>query len=213
MPTVQVKNQKGGDAGSLDLAPAVFEAEQNAVLVREVYNAYRTNQRQGNHSTKTRAFVRGGGRKPWKQKGTGRARQGSTRAPQWRHGAIVFGPLPKDYHEKVNRKKRQGAFRAMLSSKLERGELLIVEALDFSAEPKTKAVVAFRESVGAKGKTLIVTNEKNESVVRATSNLASSATTPTRVQVVNAVSVFDLLTCDTLLITEDALAALQERLA
>jgi large subunit ribosomal protein L4 len=213
MPVVTIKNQQGADAGSIELASSVFEAEQNAVLVREVYNAYMANQRQGTHQTKTRALVSGGGRKPWKQKGTGRARQGSTRAPQWRHGAIIFGPVPRDYREKVNQKKRQGAFRALLSSKLAAGEIIVVESIDLTSAPRTKAAVALRESLGAKGRTLFVTLEKNEPLVRATSNLAGSATHPTRTEVVSAVSVFDLLTSETLVITKDALASLQERLA
>ena len=213
MPTVQIKNQQGGEAGTLELAPAVFAADQNAVLVREVYNAYMTNQRQGTHSTKTRAFVSGGGKKPWKQKHTGRARQGSIRAPQWRHGAIVFGPLPKEYYEKVNRKKRQGAFRAVLSSKLERNEIVVVEGFSFGQVPKTKDFVSALKTLGAKGKTLVVTAAKDETLLRAAGNLAGSSETPTRVEVVDALSIFDLLTADTLVITKDALAALQERLA
>ncbi|CAN5377036.1 50S ribosomal protein L4 [soil metagenome] len=213
MPTLKIKNMKGAEAGSVELNDAVFGADQNAVLVREVYNAYRANQRQGTHSTKTRAFVSGGGKKPWKQKHTGRARQGSIRAPQWRHGAIVFGPLPKDYREKVNKKKRQGAFRALLSSKLERGEILVVDALDFSKSPKTKDVVAMLAGLGVTGKTLIVTNEKNESLLQAAGNLAGSDKTPVKVQIVNAVSIFCLLTCNTLIITQDALNVLQERLS
>ncbi|MBI1292733.1 50S ribosomal protein L4 [bacterium] len=212
MPVVTIKNQQGGDAGTVDLASGVFAAEQNAVLVREVYNAYMQNQRQGTHKTKTRGLVSGGGKKPWKQKHTGRARQGSIRAPQWRHGAIIFGPVPRDYREKINSKKKQGAFRALLSAKLERGEVIVVDAISLDA-PKTKSVVAFRAAVGAKGKTLIVTAEKNENLVRATANLGSSAATPTRVGVVNAVSIFDLLTCDTLVVTKDALNSLQERLS
>jgi large subunit ribosomal protein L4 len=212
MPVVTIKNQQGGDAGTLELASGVFEAEQNAVLVREVYNAYMQNQRQGTHQTKTRAMVRGGGKKPWKQKHTGRARQGSIRAPQWRHGAIIFGPVPRDYREKINTKKKQGAFRALLSAKLERGEIIIVETISLDA-PKTKSVVAFRDAVGAKGKTLIVTATKNDNLVRGAANLGSSATAPTRVDVVYAVSIFDLLTCDTLVVTKDALTSLQERLS
>lgn len=213
MATITVKTQTGADAGSLAVAPAVFEAEQNAVLVREAYNAFRTNQRQGTHSTKTRGFVSGGGRKPWKQKHTGNARQGSIRAPQWRHGAIIFGPLPKKYHEAVPRKKRQGAFRALLSAKLAAGEVIVVDALDFGASPKTKSVLALRKAVGAKGRTLIVTKDKNVALVRAAANLGSSTQDPTQVQVLDAATIFDLLVADTLILTKDAFAALQERLA
>lgn len=213
MPTVAVKNQSGGDAGTLELSADVFDAKQNAVLVREVYNAYMANQRQGTHSTKTRGMVSGGGKKPWKQKHTGRARQGSIRAPQWRGGAIIFGPSPRDYREKVNRKKRQGAFRALLSAKLAAGEVVVVDAIDFGAEAKTAKAVAFLKALGARRKTLVVTKEKNLSLLRAIGNLSASKTMPARAEVVDAVSIFDLLTADTLVITQDALASLQERLA
>ncbi len=183
------------------------------MLVREVYNAHMANQRQGTHSTKTRAHVSGGGKKPWKQKHTGRARQGSIRAPQWRGGAIVFGPLPRDYREKTNTKKRQGAFRAVLSSKLAAGEIIAVQSLDFPAGSKTKSVIEALAKLGAKGKTLIVTATVNDGLVRAAANLAGSATTPARVLPVNALSIFDLLACETLVITKDALATLEARLA
>ncbi|MCC6548173.1 50S ribosomal protein L4 [Candidatus Sumerlaeota bacterium] len=212
---MKTKKQTGAAGADFELSPAVFEADQNAVLVREVYTAWMTNQRQGTHSTKTRAHVRGGGKKPWKQKHTGRARQGSTRAPQWRGGAIIFGPLPRDYHEKVNKKKRSAAFRAVLSSKLTAGEIIVVDALDFQkkSDVKTKNVVEMLEKVGAKGKTLIVVKERNEGLSRAAGNLAGSAQTPTRVTNVDAISIYDLLVAQTLLITGDALTALQERLA
>lgn len=213
MPTLTIKKQGGGDSGKIELAPAVFEVEPNEVLVREVYNSFMTNQRQGTHSTKTRAFVRGGGKKPWKQKGTGRARQGSIRAPQWRGGAVVFGPLPKKYHEKVNRKKSAGAYRSVLSAKLAAGEIIAVDSLDFSSKPRTKTVVEALAKLGAKGKTLVVTKEKNEGLSRAAANLAGSEKTPVRVSVVDSVTIFDLLVCETLVITSDALKSLEERLA
>lgn len=213
MPTIAVKTQSGGEAGSMELSSAVFEADQKGVLVREVYNAYMANQRQGTHSTKTRGMVRGGGRKPWKQKGTGRARAGSIRSPLWRGGAIIFGPSPRDYREKVNKKKRQGAFRALLSAKFANGEVIAIDDIKMGDSPKTKDAVILLQAAGAKGKTLIVTKEPNEGLVLAVRNLGSSKTTPAKAQVVGALSIFDLLTCDTLLITKEALASLQERLA
>lgn len=213
MATLTIKNQQGADAGQIELSAAVFEAEQNAVLVREVYNAYMANQRQGTHSTRTRGMVRGGGKKPWKQKGTGRARAGSNRSPLWRGGAIIFGPSPRDYREKVNRQKRRGAYRALLSAKREAGEILVVDSLDFSASPKTREAAALIERLGLKGrKTLFVTKEKNEALVRAVRNLAGSGETPARTAVAGAISIFDLLTSDTLVITREAIEALQERL-
>lgn len=215
MPTLKTKKQTGAAGADFELSAAVFEAEQNAVLVREVYTAWMTNQRQGTHSTKTRGFVSGGGKKPWKQKHTGRARQGSIRAPQWRGGAIVFGPLPRTYQEKVNKKKRQAAFRAVLSSKHAAGEIIVVDALDFQkkSDMKTKAVVELLEKLGAKGKTLIVVKERNEGLSRAAGNLAGSTQTPVKVATVNAISIYDLLVASTLVITADALNELQERLA
>lgn len=215
MPTLKTKKQTGAAGADFELSPAVFEAEQNAVLVREVYTAWMTNQRQGTHSTKTRAFVSGGGKKPWKQKHTGRARQGSIRAPQWRGGAIVFGPLPRNYQEKVNKKKRQAAFRAVLSSKHTAGEIIVVDALDFQkkSDVKTKVVVETLEKLGAKGKTLVVVKERNEGLSRAAGNLAGSTQTPVKVATVNAISIYDLLVANTLVITADALNDLQERLA
>jgi large subunit ribosomal protein L4 len=212
MPTITVKKQTGEESGSLELNSSVFGAEHHAVLVREVYNAYMANQRQGTHSVKTRTTVRGGGAKPWKQKGTGRARQGSIRSPQWRGGAIAHGPSPRDYREKINKKKKSGAYRALLSAKLANNEIIVVDTIDFSGEPKTRKVVEFLESLGIAGKTLIVTNEKNDQFLRAVSNLKSSASHPTKAQVVNAVSIFDLLTCETLVIEKAALETLQERL-
>jgi large subunit ribosomal protein L4 len=212
MPALTVKKQDGSEVGNVQLAPAVFEAEKNAVLVREVYNAYRANQRQGTHDTKTRGTVRGGGRKPWKQKGTGRARQGSIRSVQWRGGNVAHGPHPRDYSEKVNKKKRQGAFRALLTSKLEAGEIIIVDELDFSASPKTREVVAFRNKLGVQGKVLIVTAKKNDALYRAARNLQGSSKAPTKVQVVEAVSIFDLLVSKTLILTKEALQAFEERL-
>ncbi len=213
MAKLTVKNQQGADAGDIELRPEVFEAKRHAVLVREVYNAYMANQRQGTHSTKTRAHVRGGGKKPWRQKGTGRARAGSIRSPLWRGGAVIFGPLPRSYREKVNRRKRRGAYRALLSSKLEAGEIHILESLDFEANPKTKEVVALLERLGLKGKkTLFVTREKNEPLLRATRNLAGSAEAPARVEIAGALSIFDLLTCEALVLTREAAEALEERL-
>src|SRR5688572_2685441 len=120
MATLTIKDSKGAQAGTLDVADAVFATEPNKDAVRQSLLAFEANQRQGTHSTKTRGFVSGGGRKPWKQKGTGRARQGSTRAPQWRGGAIIFGPSPRDYRQKVNKKVRRLALQSALSSLRER---------------------------------------------------------------------------------------------
>ncbi len=215
MAEAQLYKSNGEEAGPIDVAASLFKAEvtdKRRTVVREVYNAYRTNQRQGTHATKTRGLVSGGGRKPWKQKGTGRARQGSIRAPQWRGGAIVHGPLPKEYREKVNRRKRQIAFRTVLASKFDANVIRFVETIDLEG-PKTRHVVALRESLKATGKTLIVTAGKDEALARAARNLESSATHPTRVRPVVSISIADLLHADTLILTVEALRALEERLA
>jgi large subunit ribosomal protein L4 len=207
MASVAIKSFDGADKGSMDLAADVFEAPQNQILVREVLNAYNQNQRQGTHSTKTRAFVSGGGKKPWAQKGTGNARQGSTRSPQWRHGAIVFGPLPRDYREKTNRRKRRGALRALLSVRLSEGRLIIVDSLHV-AEPKTKAVLAALDNLGAVGRVYIVTKEVNENLLRSTRN-----TLHVRTNVCNAISVYDLILADTIVMTKDAAEEIQSTLS
>ncbi len=213
MPELKVKTQSGKESGAIKLADEVFGVEPNAVLVREVYNAYRTNQRQGTHSTKTRGAVRGGGRKPWKQKGTGRARAGSVRSPIWRGGAITFGPLPRDYEEKVNKKKRKGAYRSLLSDKIAKDEVIVIDEINLSDSVKTKEVVELREKLGlGKEKVLLVTAAKDEKLFRASRNLGSSSLAPTTTQVVSAISIFDLLTCDKLVITKEAMTALEERL-
>lgn len=208
MATLTLKKQDGSDAGSFELAPAVFETEPNAVVVREVYNAYMANQRQGTHSTKTRGHVRGGGAKPWKQKGTGRARQGSIRATQWRGGAIAHGPLPRSYNQKINKKKKALAYRSLLASKLGSNEIIGLDAIKFDS-PRTKDVTGMLNALNADTrKVLIVTQEKDDSLLRAAANLET-----VKVQVVNAISIFDLLVCDRLVITRDALQTLQERLS
>ncbi len=208
MATLTIKTQDGSDAGNFDLSPSVFEVEPNAVVVREVYNAYMANQRQGTHATKSRGEVRGGGAKPWKQKGTGRARQGSIRSVQWRGGCIAHGPQPRKYTQKINKKKKQLAYRSLLSAKLGNNEIVGLDAIQFQA-PRTKDVEQMLGALNAgEGKVLIVTQEPNTTLLRASANLNN-----VKVQVVNAFSIFDLLVCDRLIITRDALQSLQERLA
>jgi len=207
MASVAIKSFDGADKGSMNLAADVFEAPQNQILVREVLNAYNQNQRQGTHSTKTRAFVSGGGKKPWAQKGTGNARQGSTRSPQWRHGAIVYGPLPRDYREKTNRRKRRGALRALLSVRLSVVPLSFDNSLHV-AEPKTKAVLAALDNLGAVGRVYIVTKEVNENLLRSTRN-----TLHVRTNVCNAISVYDLILADTIVMTKDAAEEIQSTLS
>ncbi|MBX3730737.1 MAG: 50S ribosomal protein L4 [Candidatus Sumerlaeia bacterium] len=206
MPTITVKKIDGTDAASLELSEKVFNAPQNRVLVREAANAFLSNQRQGTHATKTRALVSGGGKKPWKQKGTGRARQGSIRAPQWRGGAIIFGPQPRDYREKVNRKKRQAALRAVLSARAADGALLVVESLDLGAKPSTKAVVQLVESLGANGRVLFITEDVKPTFLLSARNLPYVEVTP-----VDELNVYSLLVADTVVLTRAAVAVIEER--
>jgi large subunit ribosomal protein L4 len=206
MPTITVKKIDGTDAASLELSDKVFNAPQNRVLVRESVNAFLSNQRQGTHATKTRGMVSGGGKKPWKQKGTGRARQGSIRAPQWRGGAIIFGPQPRDYREKVNRKKRQAALRAVLSARAAAGALLVVDSLDLGSKPSTKAVVRLVESLGANGRVLFITEDVKPTFLLSARNLPYVEVTP-----VDELNVYSLLVADTVVLTRAAVAVIEER--
>lgn len=147
MATLSVKKSDGTSGGSLELSDAVFGVEPNVVVVRTVVNSQLANRRIGTHSTKTRAFVSGGGKKPFKQKGTGRARQGSTRAPQWRHGAIIFGPQPRDYRKAVNKKVRQVALRSILSELVKEDRLIVVDSFGITA-PKTQEFVSVLGRLG-----------------------------------------------------------------
>ncbi len=208
MPTVELKNINGDKIQDLAIADLVFGAPQNEVVTREVLNAFLANQRQGTHKTKLRGEVSGGGRKPWKQKGTGRARQGSNRAPQWRGGANIFGPVPRDYREKVNRKKRRAAFRAVLSSRVEEGTLIVVDSLDFSANLKTRSFVESLDKLGAGGRVLVVVAEKDEALLRVAGNVPYA-----RVEVTGALSIYDLLTADSIVATRDAVAELEKTLS
>lgn len=206
MPTVAVKKIDGSDAGKLELSSDVFEAESNPVVVREAANAFLSNQRQGTHMTKNRALVRGGGKKPWKQKGTGRARAGSNRSPIWVGGGTIFGPQPRSYYEKVNQKKKVIAFRSVLSARVAEENLMIVDKIDFSAEPKTKKVVEFLEKIGAQGRILIVTATGNESVLRATRNLPFAEVTTAA-----SLNIHELLLADTVIVEQAAVEIIQER--
>lgn len=206
MPSVAIKTVTGKDAGTMDLHEAVFSVPKNEVLVREVYNAFMANQRQGTHSTKTRGMVSGGGRKPWRQKGTGRARQGSIRSPQWRGGAIIFGPSPRDYREKVNRRKRRAALCSVLTARLEEGNIIVMDEPNFSV-PRTKDAMALLDAVGADGKTLILTSEVNENLVIAMRNIPW-----VRVEVANCLNIYDLLVADTIIATRAALETVQSNL-
>ena len=204
MPNVTVYKTDGSKAGEIALNDAVFGAEVNAAVIHQVVVAHLANKRQGTQSALTRAEVSGGGIKPYRQKGTGRARQGSTRSPQWTHGGIVFAPKPRSYDKKVNKKVKKLAMISALSMKAAEEKIVVVENLELAA-PKTKEMVAVLKNLGVDSKALIVTNGKDEAVVRAASNLQGVKTT----QSAN-MSVYDIVNCDKFVVTADAVKAIEE---
>ncbi|MEG1559766.1 MAG: 50S ribosomal protein L4 [Clostridia bacterium] len=200
---VAVYNISGTKVGETQLNEAVFGVEINEHVMHLVVKAHLANRRQGTQSALTRAEVRGGGIKPWKQKGSGRARQGSTRSPQWRHGGVVFAPKPRDYSMSINKKVRRLAMKSALSSKVNEENIIVFDNLDISA-PKTKEMVKVLSAVGAKN-ALIVLPEVTESVKRAANNLQKVKTT-----LVTTLNVFDILKYDKLIMTKDALTKIEE---
>ncbi len=203
MPSVALYNIAGKEIGKLELSDGIFGQEVNKAVLHTVVRAYLANQRQGTQSTLTRAEVSGGGIKPWKQKGSGRARQGSTRSPQWRHGGVVFAPKPRDYRLDVNKKVRRIAMKSALSSKVQDGAILVFDTLDIAA-PKTKEMIKVLDAVNAK-KALIVLPEKDEIVERAAGNIPNVKTT-----LVSTLSVYEILKYDMLILTKDAVAKIEE---
>ena len=177
MANVKVYNMKGAEVGSLELSDKVFGVEYNEPLIHQAVVTYLANQRQGTKSTLTRTEVRGGGAKPWRQKGTGRARQGSIRAPQWTKGGVVFAPKSRDFSKKMNEKAKRGALVSALSKKVADGELLVVDELTVSA-PKTKEMEAFRKALKLDKRTVVVMDNDNPDVILASRNLAKLTTIP-----------------------------------
>ena len=204
MATVKVLNMAGAEAGSLELSDAIFGIEPNEFAVHEVIKNYLANQRQGTQSAKTRGDVRGGGRKPFRQKGTGRHRQGSTTDPTQVGGGVAFAPKPRSYRYTLPRKVRRLAMFSALSSKVKENEIIVVDALDF-AEPKTKEMIKFLEAVKAGKKSLIVTDAKNENVVKSASNIPGVATT-TATQM----NVYEIINHNSFIITKDAVKKIEE---
>ena len=204
MPKLNVLNQTGNTVAELTLSDYVFGIEPHQQALYDVVNAQRAAMRQGTHDVKNRGEVSGGGKKPWRQKGTGRARQGSTRSPQWRHGGIVFGPTPRGYAVKMNQKVRQLALRSALSYHASNGQLKVVESVSIDA-PKTKLFQTLLAGLGIEGKTLIVANTFGENEMMAARNIPTIA-----FSTVSHVSVYDILNCKTLVLTKDAVEALEE---
>lgn len=203
MPTVGLFNQEGKQVGDIQLNDNVFAVEVNTDAMHQVVVALLANKRQGTQSAKTRAEVRGGGIKPWRQKGTDRARQGSIRAPQWIKGGIVFAPKPRDYRVSVPKSMRRVAMKSALTSKVQDGQMVVVETLALEA-PKTKKMVEVLKAFDAK-KTLIVTGESNEVLYKSARNIADVQIMP-----VNNINVYDLLKFEKLIITKDAVSKIEE---
>ncbi len=204
MPSIDVYNVEGKKVKTVDLKEEIFGIEPNEAVVHSVLVNYLANQRQGTQSTKTRAEVRGGGRKPWKQKGTGRARQGSIRAPQWIKGGIALGPKPRSYKYRVNRKERQLAIKSLLSSKVLENDLVVVDKFDFK-EIKTKQMADAMKNLKVEEKALIVLPASNEVVQKSARNLANVGTSS-----VNTINVYDLLKYKKLVLTVDTIKKLEE---
>ena len=207
MPQVALYNQQGAQVGEITLNETIFGIEPHKQAMFDAVIMQRASMRQGTHKTKTRTEVRGGGRKPWKQKGTGRARQGSIRAPQWRGGGIVFGPVPRSYAYKLNKKVRLLALKSALSTKVVENEIVVLDALAFAA-PKTKEMISVLGSLNITSKALVVTAEENSSVELSTRNIPG-----VKFLTVDQLNVLDLLDATKLVITQDAVKKIEEVLA
>lgn len=204
MPKIQMVNMEGSAVEDIELNESIFDVEINEHCVYLVVKNILANRRQGTQSAKTRAEVRGGGRKPWRQKGTGRARQGSIRSPQWKGGGVVFAPKPRDYSYGTPKKVRRIAMKSVLTSKVQEGELIVVDNMTLEA-PKTKDFVKILNGVKATPKTLVVLAENDKNIINSGRNIEGVKFT-----LVNTLNVYDMLKYDTLLVTKDALDKIQE---
>lgn len=204
MPKVDLLNVAGERVGEIELKDEIFGIEPNVAVLHQVVKAQLANKRQGTQSAKTRSEVSGGGRKPWRQKGTGRARQGSIRAPQWIKGGVVFAPKPRDYRQAVPKKVKRLAMKSALSSKVLDKEMIVLDQLVLDV-PKTKEMVSILSNINAGGKALIVLSEKNEIVEKSTRNIPNVQTL-----LVNTLNVYDILKYDKLILTKDAVSLIEE---
>ena len=204
MATIEIKDVKGAAAGTVELSDAVFAIEPNVPVMHRTVKAQQASWRQGTANTRTRGMVRGGGKKPWRQKGTGHARQGSTRAPQWTHGGIVFAPKPRDYSYTLNKKVRRLALKSVLSAKAASNDIVVIDEIKME-EIKTKKFAGFLSAVNVEGKALVVTPEVNENVVLSARNLAGVQTT-----FANLINVYDILNAKKLVVDKAALAKIEE---
>ena len=204
MPEIKVVNMAGAEVGTMTLSDTVFASDVNGAVLHTAVKAYLANQRQGTQSTLTRTEVSGGGKKPWRQKGTGRARQGSTRAPQWTHGGIVFAPKPRDYSYTLNKKTRRLALKSVLSAKAAEANIVVIDEIKMDA-PKTKEFAAFLNAVGVTGKALVVTAEANANVVKSGRNIPGCEIT-----FANLINVYDVLNAKKLVLDKAALQKIEE---
>ncbi len=204
MPNISVVDMEGKKVGTVDLSDSIFGIEPNAAVMHQVVLSYLAAQRQGTQSALTRAEVSGGGRKPWRQKGTGRARQGSTRAPQWTHGGVVFAPKPRDYRFTINKKERRLALKSALSVKAAESDIIVVDSIA-TDEYKTKKIVAMLGAIGADKKALIVLPEVDSKVIKSANNIPGVKTAQ-----VNTINVYDILNADKLVIAKDAVSKIEE---
>ena len=204
MPNMKVVDMAGKEVGEIALSEKVFGKEVNEAILHTAVRAYLMNQRQGTQSTLTRSEVSGGGRKPWKQKGTGHARQGSTRSPQWTHGGIALGPKPRSYRINLNKSIRRNALFGALSAKVANNEMVVVDKM-VATEYKTKNMVNMLAALGAAKKALIVLPEVDELVIKSCANIEGVKTTQW-----NTINVYDILNCDTLIVAKEAVAKIEE---
>jgi len=204
MPNVAVVDMTGTKIDEINLADSIFGIEPNAAVMHDLVVNYLANQRQGTQSALTRAEVRGGGRKPWRQKGTGHARQGSIRAPQWTKGGIVFAPKPRDYSYTVNKKVRRLAMKSAFSTKAQDNDIIVIDSITLD-EFKTKTIVKMLSAVGSEKKALIVLPEVDKKVIKSANNIPGVKTAQ-----VNELNVYDMLNADKLIIVKDAVAKIEE---
>ncbi len=204
MPKVNVYDMAGKNVGEIELSEAVFGIKPNPAVVHQVVVNYLANQRQGTQSTLTRTEVSGGGRKPWRQKGTGHARQGSIRAPQWRKGGIALGPKPRDYSYTLNRKVKRLAIKSVFSDKVLTGDLIVVDNIQVEGF-KTRSVVEMLKALGAEKKALIVMPEHNLQFIKSAANIPGVKTA-----LVNTINVYDIVNCDKFIVAKDAIAKIEE---
>ena len=207
MSNVKVLNMAGQQVGEIELNAAIFGIEPNQAVVHDVVKNHLANCRQGTQSALTRAEVSGGGKKPWRQKGTGHARQGSTRAPQWTHGGIVFAPKPRDYSYTLNKKVKRLAMKSALSAKAQAGEIVVIDAIKME-EVKTKTFKTFLNAVGVTGKALVVTAENDEIVVKSARNIPG-----VNVLFANLINVYDILNAKSFVVDQAALTKIEELFA